>query len=210
MRPNARKTFVRAITECTGDVIFLSDCDDVRYPNKIEIMTAVLESSASAALVLCNGNMVDKRLRPRSLPTWDWRGFHTNSALRAAIEAGTAFVYWLPFFGSRVAFRASAKPQSPPPPSGEFYQREGHDGFVAWVAVCSGIGGERLPDSPLLAYRQHAGQMTSNHLSKVERRQAHRRCARLPKIARDLLLRRYKYYSPRGTPSAIRDLPLVQ
>ena len=253
------KNFERAITECTGDVIFLSDCDDVWYPKKIEIMSAALEDSAADALVLCNGELVDEHLHPQNLRTWDSRGFHANSALRASIEAGTAFVYWLPFLGSHMAFRASVRPKLLPLPSGEYYHRMGHDGFIAWVAVCSGIGGARLLDSPLLAYRQHVGQMTRHHLSKAEQRRAHRhawkqrpvammqpildrldqlgepadpvkthlyravvghlrtRCtlparrfARLPKIARELLARRYNYYSPRGTLSAIRDLLFVQ
>jgi len=34
----AAKNFERAITECTGDVIFLSDCDDVWYLNKVSVM----------------------------------------------------------------------------------------------------------------------------------------------------------------------------
>src|ERR1700674_5995011 len=37
------KNFERAISECTGDIIFLSDCDDVWYPEKVSTMETLLQ-----------------------------------------------------------------------------------------------------------------------------------------------------------------------
>jgi glycosyltransferase involved in cell wall biosynthesis len=54
--------FERALRECRGEYIFLSDQDDVWMPNKIETMTKLL---GRFAVVVCDCRIVDDSMLPK-------------------------------------------------------------------------------------------------------------------------------------------------
>ncbi|MGN1273881.1 MAG: glycosyltransferase family 2 protein [Thermoguttaceae bacterium] len=54
------QNFGKAVSLCTGDVIFLSDQDDVWEPEKIEKMTAVFEEEPEVNLVVSDGFIIDE------------------------------------------------------------------------------------------------------------------------------------------------------
>jgi glycosyltransferase involved in cell wall biosynthesis len=58
------KNFENAIDKCTGDIIFLSDCDDVWYPDKLKVMEKAFLRWPTAAVATCNADLVDEFLRP--------------------------------------------------------------------------------------------------------------------------------------------------
>lgn len=58
------RNFERAISLCTGDIIFLSDQDDVWFENKLEIVAARFEQEPAAQVVVNDQMMTDGALRP--------------------------------------------------------------------------------------------------------------------------------------------------
>ena len=56
------KNFEKAISICTGDLIFLSDQDDVWYKDKIEKMLAAKDDNPSANVIICDAMYADEDL----------------------------------------------------------------------------------------------------------------------------------------------------
>ena len=54
------KNFEKAISICTGDVIFLSDQDDQWLPNKVEDIVRHFESNSQINVVATNGNCINE------------------------------------------------------------------------------------------------------------------------------------------------------
>lgn len=65
------KNFEKAISLCTGEVIFLSDQDDVWVPHKTARMMAEFEKSAQVGLVFSDAEVVDKNLQSSDKSLWD-------------------------------------------------------------------------------------------------------------------------------------------
>ncbi len=171
------KNFERAITESTGDIIFLSDADDVWYEEKIARMTTALIGAPTAGVITCNADYVDDELRPLGARTWD--RFTLSAKSHTKLAAGEAFSNHLPPFGNALAFRGALREKLLPFPDNDFYQRQGHDGFIVWVICCSGSGGFLQLETPFLAYRQHSQQVTRVTLDQGKRRRAHRQAWRI-------------------------------
>jgi glycosyltransferase involved in cell wall biosynthesis len=64
------KNFERAIEESSGDLIFLSDCDDVWYPEKVVVMEQLLAKNQHIAIALCDADIVDEALHPSGQRVW--------------------------------------------------------------------------------------------------------------------------------------------
>jgi len=156
------KNFERAIAECSGDLIFLSDCDDVWYADKLMVMERVLTECVTAGLALCDADVVDEELRPRNRRIWQIGKFTPRSGMRNKLAAGKRFKRSIPTLGNCIAFRAAFKSFLLPFPNGEAFERGGFDIFLAWTIVYSGAGGIAIVPRPLLAYRQHPQQMTGS------------------------------------------------
>jgi len=147
------KNFERAITECTGGVIFLSDCDDVWYPSKVSLMEQALAESPRAALAICDADLVDEHLESLNRRLWQVHKFRYRSRDHERLSAGNTFNRRIPPTGCCMAFRARFKPLVLPLPDGS-----SHDIFIAWTIIYSGVGGVALVPQPLVAYRQHPKQ----------------------------------------------------
>ncbi|WP_054491180.1 glycosyltransferase family 2 protein [Idiomarina abyssalis] len=59
--------FNAALTNTSGDLIFLSDQDDVWFPEKIEFMTKVAEKNPDALAVMNDAELTDGKLNPVGL-----------------------------------------------------------------------------------------------------------------------------------------------
>ncbi len=149
------KNFERAIAECTGDIIFLSDCDDVWYPEKIALMEQTLVGSPRTALAICDADVVEERLEPAGIRLWRALGFRCGKRTREKLAQGGRFNRALPAFGCCVAFWARYRPLLLPLPDDY-----GHDTFIALIIMSSGVGGIALVPMALMAYRRHAKQTT--------------------------------------------------
>jgi glycosyltransferase involved in cell wall biosynthesis len=156
------KNFERAITECTGDIIFLSDSDDVWYPEKIEVMAQLLEINPHIAIALCDADIVDEALHPTGQRVWQrCRFLPTAETEKRMSDTGPCDPSFLAY-GNAMAFRAMIKPLILPLPDSAIFKTGLHDGFIVLAATCSGTGGIGLVRKPLVAYRQHRNQMSGD------------------------------------------------
>ncbi|MDD3153930.1 MAG: glycosyltransferase [Victivallaceae bacterium] len=153
----AAENFAKAISLCTGEVIFLSDQDDVWESNKIERMLARLEANPDAAGVFCDSDLTDENLIPTGNSHLDTRGFSRRERhLIARSAAPECCVWWkrFPGAGHNFAFRAKLKAKLFPFPA----LKNCHDSWIGYVGLC--MGGWRVVNRRLTLFRQHADNVS--------------------------------------------------
>lgn len=149
-----RGNFERAIAECSGEIIFLSDADDYWYPQKIFRIVKALDAAPKAGLAVCNADLVGEHLEPLGTTAWERIDrFFPSRRLLEKIAQGKDYRCYMPTGGCCMAFRAKFKPLILPMTSP-------YDKFIACTIVCSGAGGAVLLSEPLMAYRRHRSQVT--------------------------------------------------
>jgi len=146
------KNFEKAIRLCRGEIIVLADQDDIWAPDKLDRLVTVLDSGPSVGYVFSNANIVGKDLQPLGYTLWDANGF--GGALRELFQLHQVKAMLRVDFitGATMAFKSELR-NSILPISDLWV----HDGWIAIVASCIGMGGEPLPDT-LVQYRQHSNQ----------------------------------------------------
>src|ERR1051325_2274006 len=82
------KNFEKAISLCRGDVIVLSDQDDVWHPDKLESVERVFESKPQLSLVFSNAELVDETLRLYDETLFDW--VHFDGEKQRLVKSGRA------------------------------------------------------------------------------------------------------------------------
>ena len=103
------KNFEKAIALTTGDIIFLSDQDDIWREDKITQLVSLLNASPSCGGAFCNSELVDDDLKPLGCTHWDLRSFYDD-----AIDTGNNgrldfFVKRVPVAGHNMAFKSRLK-----------------------------------------------------------------------------------------------------
>jgi len=144
------KNFELAISRCRGDVIVLSDQDDVWHKDKLAQMERVLHRFPSVGAVFSDADVVDEQLTPMGYKLWDRYGF--TRTRRRQLVAGRAFRVLLDqnaVTGATLAFRSWLKEWVMPIPDCWM-----HDAWVA--AVTAAISDLSIIEDPLIQYRQHA------------------------------------------------------
>jgi len=174
------RNFERAMRECSGEIIFPCDCDDVWYPEKVAIMESALEQESSAAFALCDSNFVDEKLRPIGCTAWEHFGFNPERIDRRRLVEGTLFSARIPCLGHALALRRRVLELVLPFPDTEQFRRGWFDYFMTWTTILCGGGGMVLVSRPLVAYRRHdrsisAGSADSTLLAIAARWQSVRR-----------------------------------
>jgi len=143
--------FSRAVSACTGDIIFLCDQDDVWLPNKVEVIISVFESQPDALLVCSDARLVDAELH--DLGKSQFQMVRMSDGLRRSLEGENGFEMLLcrnVVTGATVAFRRKLLDLALP-----FLDEWLHDGWLAIMAAAQ--GGLRVINTPLVLYRQHGG-----------------------------------------------------
>lgn len=150
------KNFEKAISLCRGDVILLSDQDDVWHSDKLESIERIFEAKPQLSLVFSNAELVDETLRPFDETLFDW--LHFDGQKQRLVKSGRALDVQLRenlVCGCTVAFRANLKELVLPIPA------EGplvHDGWI--VLLIAAAGEIDFINRPLLKYRQHSAQQS--------------------------------------------------
>lgn len=134
--------FEKSLSFCSGDLIFLSDQDDIWFPEKIKIIENYFQENEDTLLVVHDGKIVDERL--------NWNGATSLGQVRSGFGSdehlitGTLSVihkdlmrYILPF-PNRLAEITNI----------------GHDGWIHLVAKF--MGTRRVIDCPLQLIRRHS------------------------------------------------------
>lgn len=129
--------FDRAIGLCSGDLIFLSDQDDVWYPNKISTVVSAFEETPDALLLVHDGRLVDADER--------WHGATMLGQVLDGYGSSRSLVT-----GALTAFRKDLRDMALPIPAGIV----GHD---QWLHLIGALLERRvvIPDV-LQRIRRHA------------------------------------------------------
>lgn len=142
-----------ALRETDGDLVFLSDQDDVWFPNKIEHMISVAERYPNALMLMNDAVLTDGALR--------------DSGLTKLGQIGSAGLDLSSFvMGCCSLIRRELLDMSLPIPAGF----NAHDGWLAWFA--DGVGAKHVERDVLQYYRRHENnesQFVANTLSRVTR-----------------------------------------
>lgn len=146
------KNFEKAIRLCSGDIIVLSDQDDVWHPEKLKRIEAVFMDSPRIGAVVTDGEMVDEYLNPLGYSLWESLKFSRFQQKR--VSKGEAFEVLLKHnfaTGTTMAFRAEFKNFVLPIPANWV-----HDGWIGLlIAAMADLA--IIPES-LNKYRQHTNQ----------------------------------------------------
>jgi len=147
------KNFEKAISLCSGDIIFLSDQDDIWLPNKIEKICKVFETNLKCSYVFSDAYIVDKNLK--SLGYTMFQSINFNKFKRKQFYKKKQLNILLRgniVTGGTLAFRSKMKDFIIPVPKIWL-----HD---AWIAIIGSILGEGcFIEKPLIYYRQHRYQL---------------------------------------------------
>ena len=150
------QNFAGAIAACTGELIVLSDQDDVWLPHKLARLTDFFTSHPAIEAVFTDGWLVDQSLQRLQLLSAKV-GFRGTGVQRDA--ASGRIVATLAeralATGATMAFRAGLRHAILPLPE-RLPRHLIHDAWIAIVAALRGTLG--FIDEPLILYRQHAGQ----------------------------------------------------
>lgn len=139
------KNFENAIAHCDGDIIFLSDQDDIWKEGKVEkVIKAFRRSGADA--ILHNAEIVDEKGMMTDQKTmFEMRGSRSG-ILKNLVKNS--------YVGCCLAFRKELIPVLLPIPE-KMYM---HDYWIGTAAeLCGGVG---LLREPLIGYRRHGGNVT--------------------------------------------------
>jgi glycosyltransferase involved in cell wall biosynthesis len=149
------RNFDEIINRCTGDIIFLSDFDDVWMPSKIEKFVAEFEKDENIGLVFSDAEMVDENLNllhstlfERIFPPANQEKAKASGFVQILLERNV-------IGGATSAFRAKFREFFSPLPT---HLSMIHDGWIGFIlASFSEI---RFLNEPLMKYRQHSRQET--------------------------------------------------
>lgn len=140
--------FADAIAATTGDVVALSDQDDVWHPDRLERLLPHLDG---VALVHSDARLVDADGRPLGATLAD--SLEMSAWERAAMADGRALEALLRrnlVTGATAIVRRDAAVAALPVPAGWIHDE--------WIAMCAALGdGVRFVPEQTIDYRQHGG-----------------------------------------------------
>ena len=148
------KNFERATSLCTGDVIALSDQDDVWRADKLQLIEQSFARNPKLGLVFSDAEIVDEKLNSLGKRMWDEVGFdaHKQKLLRSG-RALEVLIYGWTVTGATMAFRSDFVKLALPIPASIAMI---HDG---WIALTIGaVADVSFIEEPLIKYRQHERQ----------------------------------------------------
>ena len=150
------RNFGQAIARCTGDIIALSDQDDLWREDKLGVVAAAFESDTDLTLLFTDADLVDQDLAPLGKRLSDTG--HIDQSARGVIAGSGAFEFLLRknvATGATMAFRRRLADLILPVPEKLLTY---HDAWI--VTLAAATGKVTFLAEPLIEYRQHAGQHT--------------------------------------------------
>jgi glycosyltransferase involved in cell wall biosynthesis len=156
------KNFEKAIRLCRGDLIALSDQDDLWYPNRLERSEQEFMAHPQAGLVFSDADVIDEQNRPLGATLWQQLGFagkrkHDLMAGQFVLLAKHRFVT-----GATMMFRATLRERFLPIGVGWVHDE--------WITLVVAAFSELRPiDQPLIRYRIHGSQQVGFQ-NKLEQR----------------------------------------
>jgi glycosyltransferase involved in cell wall biosynthesis len=152
------KNFEKAISRCSGDIIFLSDQDDVWAPNKLERVAKEFDNDCEVGMVFSDAELVDESLRPLGDNLSDFLEYPSALKRGGIVRQEDLLPRLLGrnmVAGNTIAFRASYNRAILPIPPDLPWRA--HDGWIAMLL--SMMTKSVFINERLVKYRQHAGQL---------------------------------------------------
>lgn len=156
---NFNASFQKCIRQCTGDIIFTADQDDVWDEHKVEIMTARFVENPRCVLCFSDGQVVDSNLEIINPSVWDSMNYYRagfRGAKTTQEEYRCILMYrWL-VSGTMMAVRRDFMEKSMPLPD------SCKDDWIhdSWLSVMAPIYGDvAIVDEKLVKYRQHGNNV---------------------------------------------------
>lgn len=152
-RLGSTKNFEKAINLCKGDIIVLSDQDDVWLPHKIEKLEQIFKSNPDIGYIFSDAIVVDEKLFPLGYTMWKSILFTTYQ--RRLFKNGYQVEVLLKHnvvTGATLAFRAESRNWILP-----ISDKWVHDAWIVLLLSALGIKGDFI-EEPLIKYRQHHQQ----------------------------------------------------
>jgi glycosyltransferase involved in cell wall biosynthesis len=147
------KNFERAINNATGDIIFLSDQDDVWLPNKVEKILEVFQKYPDITLVLSDAQIIDSEGQITANSFFKIRGKFVANPLSNIIKNK--------YHGCTLAFRREMVEVFLPFPA----NTPMHD---MWIGIVNAIYGKVFYiDEPLIQHRRHDNNTSRGHLGNA-------------------------------------------
>jgi glycosyltransferase involved in cell wall biosynthesis len=169
------RNFEQAISLCAGDIIFLSDQDDIWHRDRIERSVAVFRDNPRCGYLFSDADLVDHEDKP--LPDALWQRvaftksrqhhFEDHDKQPSIIFANNCVT------GATLAIRAECRELISP-----FPMLEGiiHDGWISIILSLYGCYGMALKN-PLISYRVHSNQQKGAREKESLYRRLQRRLA---------------------------------
>ena len=143
--------FERAIGLCQGDLIALSDQDDIWYPTRLERAQMAFAAHPEVGLVFSDADIIDDQDRLTGKRLWLNFGFAGDLKQRLLAGDYTVLVRNRFVTGATVMFRSRLRANCLPFGSGWLHDE--------WLAPTAAAVADVLPiDSPLIRYRIHTSQ----------------------------------------------------
>jgi glycosyltransferase involved in cell wall biosynthesis len=134
-------TFEKALRLARGEIVFLSDHDDLWLAGKVEKILAVFAASPSVTMVATDARLIDAEGRTLAPSFFGQRGRFAAGAVHNFVKNK--------YLGCTLAFRNSMLPVFLPIPR----DVPMHD---IWFGILNALYGEtHFLDEPLVAYRRH-------------------------------------------------------
>jgi len=171
-------TFERALNEAAGDILFLSDQDDIWRPDKVERVVSVFASDPTITLVVSDAQVIDAAGNVTAQSFFRQRGAFSAGVLHNLARNK--------YLGCAMAFRRSMLAYFlPVPPDVPM-----HD---MWFGLLNSVHGRTsFIDQPLIAYRRHESNASSCESAPIVRKLAWRW-----RLVKNLLARLYRGRSGR-------------
>lgn len=145
------RNFGKALGLCRGDIVFLSDQDDVWLPQKIERVAGLMAADERALVVINDQEITDEKLNPT--------GLTTAGQNRTAGGSSDMIVY-----GCCSAVSARLLPFVLPVPQGEVVT---HDNLIHKLGRM--LDARIVVDDVLQYYRRHDSNTTQGPLSRTSK-----------------------------------------
>lgn len=142
------RAFEKALSRSSGDVIFLSDQDDVWLPNKVETVLDAFANDPALMLVASDAILIDEEGSKIENSFYAKRG-KFRPGLWSNVLIGK-------FHGCTMAFRSALLRRALPFPSGALVH---HDTWIGCVNALTRGTTKYVPE-PLVAYRRHSTNVT--------------------------------------------------
>lgn len=151
------RTFETALSRSTGDIVFLSDQDDLWLPQKVDTVLGAFAHDPDLMLTASDATLIDENGNQIGTSYYATRG-----RFRAGLWAN---VLVCRFLGCTIAFRSTLLRSAMPFPQATLVH---HDVWLGCVNALIG-GKTKYIVEPLVAYRRHSTSVTGIKFSNLRR-----------------------------------------